>query len=168
VNSRRYNVADLANFYDPTGRLTSTGLRSNDHSVINLHEYAYNAGHQRILGTRTNASVGATYSLRTGYAYDDGGQLIVAWVTNSAGSQVSGESRGYAYDFAQNLARRTNNAGGGTVSATVNALNQLTSGLGFSSFSHDRHGNLTFASQGSSAYAFAYDHENQCAIAGGP
>jgi hypothetical protein len=37
-------VAYLTNFYDSTGRLTSTQLRSNDHSVINLHEYAYNAG----------------------------------------------------------------------------------------------------------------------------
>jgi hypothetical protein len=66
-------AAYLTNFYDPTGRLLSTVLRNSDHSTLNLHEYAYNAGHQRVLGTRTNASVGATYSLRTGYAYDDGG-----------------------------------------------------------------------------------------------
>jgi hypothetical protein len=61
-----------------------------------------------------------------------------------------------------------NSAGGGPVTASVNALNQLTSGLGFSSFSHDRRGNLTFASQGASAYSYAYDHENQCTTAGGP
>lgn len=60
--------------YDPTGRLTSTQLRSNDHSVINLHGYAYNAAHQRTVGTRTNVSVvGGSYSRRTGYSYDDAG-----------------------------------------------------------------------------------------------
>ena len=156
-------TAYVTNFFDTTGRLTATQLRSNDHSVLNLYGYAYNAGSpreiavprpairpacpvvlsrhrcavhpshgasQRVLGTRTNVSVGATYSQRAGYSYDDAGQLTVAWVTNSAGSLVTGESRGYAYDPAQNLARRTNNASGSTVSATVNALNQLTSGLG--------------------------------------
>jgi hypothetical protein len=81
---------------------------------------------------------------------------------------VGGESRGYAYDFAQNLAKRTNSAGGSTVTATVNALNQLTSGLGHSGYSHDRRGNLLTAGVAGNGYAFAYDHENQCAIAGGP
>ncbi|MFN0069512.1 MAG: hypothetical protein ACKVYV_17990, partial [Limisphaerales bacterium] len=76
-------------------------------------------------------------------------------------------SRGCADDFAQNLSRRTSNGAGSTVSATVNALNQLTSGLGFSgSLAYDRRGNMLTLGSAGSGKAFAYDHENQCTTAG--
>jgi YD repeat-containing protein len=119
---------------------------------------------QQTLITRTNSFVTA-WNSSVNLTYDAASQVLGAWTTNSAGAVVTGECRGYLYDAAGNLATRTNNATGGTTTASVNALNQLTSGLGYTGFTHDRRGNLTFATGGTSMQ-FEYNYEDQCTSAG--
>ncbi|HMO65491.1 MAG TPA: RHS repeat protein, partial [Verrucomicrobiota bacterium] len=91
--------------YAPNGRLAAEdGPWPND-----AVSYAYNPAGRR---TALTAQLPATYTWTQGYAWDGAGRL--ASTTHPDGP---------AYDLAQNLAKRTNNASGSTVSATVNALN---------------------------------------------
>ncbi len=146
----------ITNAYDSVGRVTSTQLRNSAASVLNQHEYLYNAAGQRMVGTYTNASMSA-WNRRIGYSYDNAGQLVTAWTTNSSGVQVAAECWGYLYDPAQNLNQRTNNASGSSVSSfTGNALNQQTIALG-NAQTFDRRGNLTAYSN----RTLTYDAENQ-------
>jgi RHS repeat-associated protein len=160
-------TAYLTNRYDKLGRTLSTQLRNSAHAINNQYEYAYTTNHQRTLVTRTNSFVTA-WNSSVNLTYDAASQVLGAWTTNSVGAVVSAECRGYLYDAAGNLATRTNNATGGTTTASVNALNQLTSGLDHPSFSHDRRGNLTFAGNGTpgTSLMFAYNYEDQCTSAG--
>jgi len=146
----------ITNAYDSVGRVTSTQLRTSAASVLNQHEYLYNAAGQRTVGTYTNASMSA-WNPRFGYSHDNAGQLVTAWTTNSSGVQVAAECWGYLYDPAQNLNQRTNNASGSSISTfTVNTLNQQTVALE-NAQTFDRRGNLT----GYSNRTLTYDAENQ-------
>lgn len=48
------NGASITNGHDGLGRLTHTHLRRSDNTLLNRHDYVYNAGHQRTKQTRTD------------------------------------------------------------------------------------------------------------------
>ena len=121
------NTSKITNAYDNVARLTGTYLISSGRSVLNMHEYLYNPGNQRIRHTRTD---GSYYTNN----YDNIGQLV--W----ADSTVAAEDRGYLYDAAWNLNHRTNN--GVSTTFTVDSKNQLTGGP-TGSYTYDDNGNLT-------------------------
>ncbi len=135
------NSAKVTNAYDTVGRLTGTYLANNGGSVLNKHEYLYNAGNQRIRHTRTDGSYYTN-------SYDNIGQL--KWADSSVGT----EDRGYLYDAAFNLNARTNSSG--TTTFTVDSKNQLTGGP-TSPYIYDNNGNLV----GAGSVVYGYDDENQ-------
>lgn len=111
--------AYVTNAYDAMARLTNTCLKNNAHAALNSHGYAYNAGHQRTLQTRT----GGDY---VDYTYDGLGQLTAATGKEKFGTTNRWQERfSYGYDAAWNLTNRTQNVLTNVFS--VNSLNELTS-----------------------------------------
>jgi len=123
------NGSTNARRYDVLGRLTGTYLRNSAGTLLNQHEYAYDAAHRPTNQVRLNGDF-------VGYTYDEGGQLKTAAGKESGGTTNRVHERlGYAYDAAGNLNYRTNNAFVQTFS--VDSLNQLSTAT--------RSGNLTVA-----------------------
>jgi len=127
-STRKLQVAKLSlpggsfitNAFDSVARLTSTALKNSGVTVLNSHDYVYNAASQRTRQTRTDGSY-------ADYTYDNDGELVTAKGYESGGGTTRlNEQFGYAYDAAGNLGQRTNNAL--VQSFTVNALNELTTG----------------------------------------
>jgi RHS repeat-associated protein len=131
--------------YDPLGRVAST----TDVFGQTL-AYAYDAGGNR-------ASLSVNNALQVSYQYDALDRL--ARLNDSAGSVVS-----YAYDAAGRQTARTLPNGVATA-YTYDGLNRLTrltdsAGVGALSdrqYSYDDAGNITRASEGAGAHAYAYD-----------
>jgi len=107
----------ITNTYDAQGRLTGTYLKNNAGTVLNLHEYAYDAAHRATNQMRLSGDSVA-------YTYDDSGQLKTATAKESGGADRVHERFNYAYDAAGNLNHRTNNAFAQTFS--VDSLNRLS------------------------------------------
>jgi len=123
------NGSTNARSYDVLGRLTGTYLKNSGNTVLNQHEYAYDAAHRPTNQVRLNGDF-------VGYTYDESGQLKTAVGKESGGTTNRVHERfGYAYDAAGNLNHRTNNAFVQTFS--VDSLNQLSNAT--------RSGNLTVA-----------------------
>jgi len=142
------NKSYITNVYDNVARLTGTYLTHSNGTVLNKHEYLYNAGNQRIRHTRTDNS----YVTNT---YDNIGQLKTA--VGSGGQST--ENLGYNYDAAWNLNQRTNS--GSPYTFSVDSKNQLTSDPSYTD-GYDDNGNLTTRSNGTYlAYTYSYDDENQ-------
>jgi len=127
-STRKLQVAKLSlpggsfitNAFDSVARLTSTALKNSGLTVLNSHDYVYNAASQRTRQTRTDGSY-------ADYTYDNDGELVTARGYESGGGTTRlNEQFGYAYDAAGNLGQRTNNAL--VQSFTVNSLNELTTG----------------------------------------
>jgi RHS repeat-associated protein len=123
------NGSAITNAYDSNTRLLATVLINSGSSILNSHQYTYNAANQRTEQTFTAGNY-------TDYTYDNRGQLLTA-----KGRELGGttnrvqEQLGYAYDAAGNLNWRTNNA---LVQLfNVNSLNELTT--------NTRSGTLTVA-----------------------
>ena len=112
------NTAVITNAYDPIGRWTKTHLRTSGGTLLNGHDYQYDAGHRRTKQTYSNASY-------VNYGYDRTDQLTSAFPYDSGNTLVSADKRGYLYDPAGNLKTRTNNAA--LEGFTVDVQNQLTS-----------------------------------------
>ena len=108
----------ITNQFDSVGRLSGTWLRSATNTVLNTHQYTYNAASQRTRQTRLAGDY-------VDYTYDGAGQLKTAIGKESGGgtSRVH-EQFGYAYDAGGNLQYRTNNALVQTFS--VDNVNELT------------------------------------------
>ena len=87
-------------------------------TLLNRHDYTYNAGSQRTAQTRT----GGDY---IDYTYDDIGQLQSALGKESGGTTNRWQERFfYGYDTAGNLSNRVQNVQ--TNVFHMNNLNQLT------------------------------------------
>jgi len=129
------NGSAITNHYDSVARLLSTALKQSGGSILNSHQYAYNARHERTSQTFTAGNF-------IDYTYDNAGQLQSATGKESGGGTTRlHEKFGYKYDAAGNLDVRTNNAL--LQDFSVDVQNQLT---GVS-----RSGTLTVAGTSSSS-----------------
>ncbi len=109
--------AYITNRYYGNSRLLGTALKNSGGSILNSHDYAYNAGNQRAQQVFSATNY-------VSYRYDSIGQLKTALGYEADATPRLNEQLGYVYDAAGNLNYRTNNAL--TQSFNVNALNELT------------------------------------------
>ena len=73
------NGANVTNAYDSVARLLNTTLRNSGGTLLNLHNYGYNAGSQRTHQVFTAGNY-------VNYTYDNMGQLTSASGRESAGA----------------------------------------------------------------------------------
>ena len=118
----------ITNDYDNVSRQLFTRLVRSDDSVLNEHEYAYNAGNQRTNQTRVNLvfTNGPAYlaTNSVAYGYDKIGQLLAADGREAGTTLRLSEQFAYTYDKAGNLSNRVQNLFTNTFN--VNSLNELT------------------------------------------
>jgi RHS repeat-associated protein len=112
------NGAFITNRFDTVGRLAETRLNNASSATLNVHQYGYNAAHQRTFQTNF-------FGNYWNFGYDAVSELINATGYDTASTNRLQERFGYGYDVAGNLAVRTN--GEMILSFAVNNLNELTS-----------------------------------------
>ncbi len=111
------NGSIITNSFDGAARLTETRLRSSSGTTLNLHQYGYNAAHQRTALTNVAGNF-------WNFSYDTVGQLKSALGKESNGTNRLQEQLTYQYDPAGNLNVRSNKDLGQTF--VVNVLNELS------------------------------------------
>ena len=72
------NTSVITNAYDPIGRWTKTHLRTSGGTLLNGHDYQYDAGHRRTKQTYSDASY-------VNYGYDRTDQLTLDYMNHAFG-----------------------------------------------------------------------------------